>query len=79
METILALCIENESLKTTPPPKKSMSGLDAQTREDFLSPEVIFLAVGASGRGDLRSSILGLTLMELNNSKFPLTAYSRRR
>lgn len=33
----------------------------------------------ASGRGDLRSSVLGLTLMELNNSKFPLTAYSRRR
>lgn len=32
----------------------------------------------ASGRGDLKSSILGLTLMGLNNSKFPLTAYSRR-
>lgn len=29
----------------------------------------------ASGRGDLSSSVLGLTLMELNNSKFPLTAY----
>ena len=41
--------------KNYPPPKKSMSGLDAQTREDFLSPEVIFLAVGGAFLNEPRS------------------------
>ena len=58
------LCRNNTSslhikwkFKNSPRPtqKKSMSALDAQPREDFLSPEVIFLAVGGAFLNEPRS------------------------